>query len=222
MSITTMNVVNGPQRKTLEYQLDRLDSILDGLADALNGAVADAVKDAVGLAVREAVSAVLAEVMNNPAIVAKLAGASAAVKPEPVVPTPVQPVSEGRMKAVWNRATGGVCSILRRVVGFTRGGVRKVANAIRTGFARVRAAVAIVSALATLAGLGRRAVLWAFVIGLLVGVGCYAGGPVVASAFGGLMAYVASLIAAAIRPIWPLVRAASAFPKLMPNGFLNR
>jgi hypothetical protein len=38
-------------RKTLSAQLDRLDDILDGLADSLNGAVAQAVKDAVGLAV---------------------------------------------------------------------------------------------------------------------------------------------------------------------------
>ena len=221
MSISMANGVNGRQRKSLEYQLDRLDSILDGLADALNGAVADAVKDAVGLAVREAVSAVMSEVVRNPAVLEKLTGV-AVTKPEPVVPAPVQPVPEGRLKKVWNRVTGGVCSILRRVIGFARGGVLRVAHAIRMSIARAQATVAVVSTVAALSGLGRRAVLWAFVIGLVVGLGCYVGGPVVASTFGGLMAYVASLIAAAIRPIWPLVRAASAFPKLMPNGFLNR
>jgi hypothetical protein len=37
MTTTTMN---GQVRRTLASQLDRLDSILDGLSDALNGAVA--------------------------------------------------------------------------------------------------------------------------------------------------------------------------------------
>lgn len=61
MSATMQSGLNGRFKKTLAYQLDRLDSILDGLADALNGAVADAVKQAVGAAAREAVKVALAE-----------------------------------------------------------------------------------------------------------------------------------------------------------------
>jgi hypothetical protein len=34
-----------PPRKQLSDQLDRLDSILDGLGDGLNGAVADAARE---------------------------------------------------------------------------------------------------------------------------------------------------------------------------------
>ena len=50
---TTTNVnANGRIRKSLAEQLDRLDLILDGLADGLNEAVATAVKEAVGVAVR--------------------------------------------------------------------------------------------------------------------------------------------------------------------------
>src|SRR5262245_39325280 len=64
--------INGRQRKSLAEQIDRLDSILDGLAEALNGAVADAVKEAVGLAVQEAVRGVLAEVLTNPDLLAAL------------------------------------------------------------------------------------------------------------------------------------------------------
>jgi hypothetical protein len=47
MSTTTPSL-NGRMKKTLSFQLDRLDTILDGLAEALNGAVAEAVKEAVG------------------------------------------------------------------------------------------------------------------------------------------------------------------------------
>ncbi len=48
MSTTTPAGLNGRMKKTLAFQLDRLDSILDGLAEALNGAMADAVKETVG------------------------------------------------------------------------------------------------------------------------------------------------------------------------------
>lgn len=61
MSASLQSGLNGRFKKSLAYQLDRLDSILDGLADALNGAVADAVKQAVGTAAREAVKVALAE-----------------------------------------------------------------------------------------------------------------------------------------------------------------
>lgn len=50
-------VVNGRPRRSLTEEIDRLEAILDGLADALNGAVAEAVKDAVGGAAREALTA---------------------------------------------------------------------------------------------------------------------------------------------------------------------
>ena len=49
--------MNGPARKTLASQLDRLDSILDGLSEGLTDAVSSAVREAVGLAVQEAVRA---------------------------------------------------------------------------------------------------------------------------------------------------------------------
>jgi hypothetical protein len=52
---------NGPPRKTLASQLDRLDGILDGLDSALAGAV----QEAVSMAVKQAVQAVLTEVLSN-------------------------------------------------------------------------------------------------------------------------------------------------------------
>lgn len=49
----TRPIANGRGRPTLADQLDRLDQILDGLAEALNAAVSQAVKDAVHTAVAE-------------------------------------------------------------------------------------------------------------------------------------------------------------------------
>ena len=71
MATTT---TNGEVRKTLAGQLDRPDSILDGLGAGLNEAVATAVQGAVEAAVRQAVSegvkeavqGALAEVLTNP------------------------------------------------------------------------------------------------------------------------------------------------------------
>jgi hypothetical protein len=58
---TTRTDNNGPPRKTLASQLDRLDGILDGLDNALAGAV----QAVVCTAVKEAVQAVLTEVLTN-------------------------------------------------------------------------------------------------------------------------------------------------------------
>src|SRR5262249_60080165 len=66
MSTTTLD--NGV-RKTLASQLDRLDTILDGLAENLNEAVAmaaaNSVKEIVNVAVQEAVRAALVEILTN-------------------------------------------------------------------------------------------------------------------------------------------------------------
>src|SRR5215472_5821017 len=74
MTATMNTVSNASPRKNLASQLDRLDRILDGLADGLNEAVAAAVKEAVGVAVEEAVKGLVAEVLANPELLAKLAG----------------------------------------------------------------------------------------------------------------------------------------------------
>ena len=68
----TMTLDNGV-RKTLASQIDRLDSILDGLAENLNEAVADSVKGAVTVAVQEAVHAALVEILSNAEVRRRLA-----------------------------------------------------------------------------------------------------------------------------------------------------
>src|SRR5580658_5390496 len=76
MTVTLNPQVNGTtrQRKSLAGQLDRLDSILDGLDGALTGAITDAVKQAVSTAVAETVRATLAELFTSPDLLALIRG----------------------------------------------------------------------------------------------------------------------------------------------------
>jgi hypothetical protein len=96
----TTTTTNGRARKSLAEQIDRLDQVLDGLAESLNEAVATAVKEAVGVAVKEAVQAVLTEVLTNPAILAKLCG-MATPNARPVNEVP-KPGLRERVSRVWS------------------------------------------------------------------------------------------------------------------------
>ena len=75
----TATLTNGRSRKSLAEQIDRHDSVLDGLADGLNEAVATAVK--------EAVRAVLTEVLTNPELLARLQATQPNAVPEPSRPS---------------------------------------------------------------------------------------------------------------------------------------
>src|SRR5438067_2202414 len=83
--MTTQNANGRPLRKSLASQLDRLDGIIDTLADGLNQAVVDAVRDAVAMAVQQAVEVVLRELLSRPELLRHLAGQTApvAAAPEP-------------------------------------------------------------------------------------------------------------------------------------------
>ena len=79
MTMTLNHSANSGQRKSLSGQIDRLDSILDGLDQALQGAITDAVKEAVSVAVTEAVHRTVIEIVSHPQILQLLRG---------TVPTP--------------------------------------------------------------------------------------------------------------------------------------
>jgi hypothetical protein len=105
MTTTTTNS-NGRTRKSLAEQIDRLDAILGGLSEALEGAVAAAVKEAAGRAVREAVQAVLAEVPTNPAFRKRALSAE-----RPPAPRADSPPYRGRWpgwRPGWARGRGPV------------------------------------------------------------------------------------------------------------------
>src|SRR5262245_26145143 len=107
---TTMTgpAANGRQQKSLAHQLDRLDTILDGLAEALNESVAAAVRDAVAAAVREAVEVALTEVLSRPEL---LRAALAAHGPAAGAATPAtEKASPGRrLRRAWGVLSAWVC-----------------------------------------------------------------------------------------------------------------
>jgi hypothetical protein len=91
--VNTATIPNAkPPRKQLSDQLDRLDSILDGLGDGLNGAVADAAREGTRLAVHDAI----VEMMTNPTLRTKLHQSTA---PE----TPAEPVHANEKPSFWKR-----------------------------------------------------------------------------------------------------------------------
>lgn len=70
-----MTTTNGTtERKSLQSQLDRLDAILDGLADSLNDAVATAVRETIDQAVREAIPDGFRALTSDPAMAGALHG----------------------------------------------------------------------------------------------------------------------------------------------------
>ena len=93
---------NGQARKSLAEQIDRLDAMLDGLADGLNDAVAMVVKEAVGVAVKEAMQAVLREALANPELLARLLPPCCSPRPRRSRRRP-PPSAEGELEAALGR-----------------------------------------------------------------------------------------------------------------------
>ena len=178
MSTTSMN----GQRKTLATQLDRLDSILDGLAEALNEAVADAVRQSVAAAVGEAVQAAVKEVLTHPELL-RAAAAQAAPAPAPVAepakkPSPLRRLLEGaRRSCVQAKRKASQAAQWLCCKGSALGA--GVAAPLRRAWRGTRAAV-------NWAWQSRQAVTVAAAVGVLTGLLGYAAGPVVASVLCGL------------------------------------
>ena len=85
---TTMN--GAAQRKTLASQLDRLDGIINAMADGLPKTIADVLREAVTVAVQETIQTVITELLSQPERLRQLAGLNAPA-PAPV-PAPSEPV----------------------------------------------------------------------------------------------------------------------------------
>jgi hypothetical protein len=133
--------MNGPTRKTLASQLDRLDSILDGLSVGLNDAVAQAVREAVGLAVQEAVQAVLAELLTNPALREQLQIPAVAEAAPPDDPANRSGGGKGRLAALGGRVGDKLRSACRVGAGRLRQAGQAAALAWRLADDRLRAAL---------------------------------------------------------------------------------
>jgi hypothetical protein len=149
---------NSKARKSLSDQIDRLDHILDGLSEALEGAVADAVQHAVGLAVKDAVQGVLTELLANPAVLAMLRGPTPPTSPEGPPATSVPSPVRQRLAGLAGRAkTFGL-----KVSGVATGLGRRLLAALRPWLPCLAAlAVGVASGLAYAVGWPLVAAAWA-------------------------------------------------------------
>ncbi len=162
--MTATATMNGkPQRKQLSDQLDRLDGIIDALAEGLNGAVADAAREGTRLAVKDAI----VEIMTNPELRALLAPVRPEPTPAPVAPpAPVTPVP--KKPGLWTRLKAKVAAARDAVTG----AATKAKEAVSAKYKAVSAAVVAVGTAAGEALPLGRIVFRAAVVGLVVGVVC--------------------------------------------------
>jgi hypothetical protein len=223
LSMTTTHTNGAMARKSLASQIDRLDAILDGLAENLNEAVATAVvaavKEAVTVAVQEAVQAAVIEVLTSPELQQRLGTAIMPVS-QPAVPVAVKTAEKvrrcwgwlvGTAKGALNTATTagktvalnmietvGCCLAIAQTLGLN---VR--ARAVER--ARVSWLQAVI--LVSLAKRFRKELLVAIGVGLVVGVTCYVGGRELAAVVSGLAGFAGSLTASVLnrlRWVWQL------------------
>ncbi len=200
------HVMKGRVRKSLEQQIDRLDAILDGLAEALNEAVADAVKEAVGVAVKEAVQAALTHALSNPQLVRKVAEAHG-IRTEPAKASPVELVT-GTVLAGWKRLRSFASAAYARVKGVAVGAWEAVTNRgtdVRHGLGRrvgsvvsmirdrVHLVVTLLPVVLAVAKLHRKTAIVSTAAGVLAGVGSYLAGSVIASVGCGVAGFVCTL-----------------------------
>jgi hypothetical protein len=207
MASTTLN--GHSQRKTLSTQLDRLDVILDGLAEALNESVADAVKDVVGQVVRESVETTIREVLANQDLLKAALARHGAPMTTPVTsqPVPSQPSMWRRlgnaMQAGWNWVKNKAAQVADVIGQAADACVNVVAagvvNAWSCGKSLVSSAWALLLLVWLVVSQFRTPLLIASSIGVVIGVGCYCAGPLVASAFSGITTFAGSFIAVIVR-----------------------
>jgi hypothetical protein len=169
-------LTNSKVRKSLSEQIDRLDKILDGLAQALNGAVADAVTQAVSLAVKEAVQTVLTEVLSNSDLRAQLQ--SGAVAP---IATDAYPVIRSSATSLVSRVAQSAAHLanwctarLHALAQLGRRAVQQVGRVATDLLARMQGLRLIVRPLAA-----------ALLLGVATGIAAYCAGPWLAGVVGG-------------------------------------
>jgi hypothetical protein len=205
--MTTATLNNG--RKTLASQIDRLDSILDGLAENLNDAVATAaaegVKAVVSLAVQEAVHSALVEVLSSAEIQKRLAASQAMSIPTPV---PLLVRLAVKARSCWSWLVCSAKATASKMVTMARAASAKVRTVERSLAAATSAKVQkareqvvrraktgwmLATALAAIAKRYYKQLALAIGVGILVGIACYAGGREIAAISCGLAGFVGSL-----------------------------
>src|SRR5262245_50934988 len=114
MTHTGINSNVSMPRKQLSSQLDRLDTILDGLDAALSGAVADAVQGVVGQVVKEAVEASIKEVLGNPELLRAALAQHAQPSAQPQPRKSLREVLKGALGCLPRKGCEAVAKVKRK------------------------------------------------------------------------------------------------------------
>jgi hypothetical protein len=191
MTTTTLNA----GRKTLASQLDRLDTIIDGLAKNLHETVAMAtagvVKETLTVVMQEAVRGALVEILANAEVQKRLATGNV----QPSVPLIVRLAAKVRscwswlkatVKAAWSKAKTVASSLATAASSKAKQVGKQAIQRAKIGWMWTVAIVALAKRF-------RTHLLVAAGIGLLVGVVCYLGGREIASLGCGLAGFMGSL-----------------------------
>jgi hypothetical protein len=161
MSTTTMPSNGKVQRKQLADQLDRLDAILDLMAEGLPAAVADACREGTRLAVKDAV----VQILTDPELRAMLVSHLPAPVPAPATPdVPPKP----KKPSIWSRLKTKFATAKSVTVAFAA----KAKTAVAAKCAALTATVAAIGTAAGEALQVRRVAGIALGVGLVVALAC--------------------------------------------------
>jgi hypothetical protein len=196
----TSTISNGnTSRKQLSSQLDRLDTILDGLAEALNESVASAVKDTVGQVVKEAVETTIREVLSNPDLL------QAALMQQ----MPVQPPVSRSLGGVFKNALAALLHLSDQALGKVKNALGCAWNWALGKLGKVSAiassALQRCSTAASLAWQWRWTCATALGVGVVAGVAVYHAGPMIASVVCGIGSALATTAGITLAPVWRLL-----------------
>jgi hypothetical protein len=197
------------ERKSLASQIDRLDEMLEGLSDNLNAAVADAVKDAVRQAVGLAVQVAIKEVLTSPELLDRLRASAAPTQ----AATNLNPAGPGVFTRMAQTLTGWAV----KGWAWANAAAANTSAAAKACWSEVkgRAAAAwtwakvVTWLLLRVLLLLRRPLLVAAGVGVVVAVGSYFAGPLVAalvSGAGGVMTTLGALVLLPWRPVVAVMR----------------
>jgi hypothetical protein len=203
--MTSASINNGnAQRKQLSTQLDRLDTILDGLSEALTESVADAVKEVIGQVVSEAVSLAVKEVLSSPELLK-----AALHKHEPATPTTKSRTLKDLLKSaggyLGDKATKAAGNVKDKVITSWTWCREKVRKACK---ATVGACVGLPGT-AIRIGMGlwtfRKSCAVALSVGVLAGVSSYFAGPVISSIASGISGAALTVSGMILLPLWRMI-----------------
>jgi len=179
--------MNGrPQRKQLGDQLDRLDSIIDTLAEGLPGAVADACRDGARAALKDAII----EILSNPELRALLVPQHPHIPAPPITPPEPFPAPEPKL-SLWTRLKMKLAALRDSFVGAST----KAKETVKAKFEATKDAVVAVGK-ATGENLPVKQIsLVALGVGVVVGAACLVVPHTMAATVSGVTAAVVAVAA---------------------------